>query len=210
MRPWPRASPYVFASMRSLGSGLLKIRWQVLGSYINTSFANEGPKIARFRRNRAPCAGRRVIWPPNLPLDADIYAIGECAAWNNQVFGLVAPGYDMARVVARHMLGEDAAFRGAAGGRAFMSTNPEAVRWCTSRSAVIRASYRRHGLPASAPDSAVQMTGHRRFRPAWQGEAVSIVKIATYSLRSKPNPPTSSAIFDLVRMIRRPSLMAAK
>jgi len=45
--------------------------------------------------------------------DADIYAIGECAAWNNQIFGLVAPGYEMARVVARHMQGQDAVFRGA-------------------------------------------------------------------------------------------------
>jgi nitrite reductase (NADH) large subunit len=46
-------------------------------------------------------------------LDPDIYAIGECASWNGQVFGLVAPGYDMARVVARHLRGEDAAFNGA-------------------------------------------------------------------------------------------------
>ncbi|MDQ8001176.1 MAG: nitrite reductase large subunit NirB [Pseudomonadota bacterium] len=46
--------------------------------------------------------------------DPDVYAIGECAAWNEQVFGLVAPGYDMARVAARHIAGEtDAAFTGA-------------------------------------------------------------------------------------------------
>ncbi len=32
--------------------------------------------------------------------DPDVYAIGECALWNGQVFGLVAPGYDMARVTA--------------------------------------------------------------------------------------------------------------
>jgi nitrite reductase (NADH) large subunit len=32
--------------------------------------------------------------------DAAIFAIGECAAYQNQCFGLVAPGYDMARVVA--------------------------------------------------------------------------------------------------------------
>ncbi|THF61797.1 nitrite reductase large subunit [Pseudothauera nasutitermitis] len=37
--------------------------------------------------------------------DADIYAIGECASWNGQVFGLVAPGYDMARVAAAHLAG---------------------------------------------------------------------------------------------------------
>ena len=46
--------------------------------------------------------------------DHDVYAIGECASWNEQVFGLVAPGYDMARVVARHIAGDvEAAFTGA-------------------------------------------------------------------------------------------------
>jgi nitrite reductase (NADH) large subunit len=46
--------------------------------------------------------------------DRKVYAIGECASWNDQVFGLVAPGYDMARVAARHIAGErDAAFVGA-------------------------------------------------------------------------------------------------
>lgn len=46
--------------------------------------------------------------------DPDIYAIGECAAWRDQLFGLVAPGYAMARVVARHVCGQpDAAFGGA-------------------------------------------------------------------------------------------------
>lgn len=45
--------------------------------------------------------------------DEHIYAIGECAAWNGQVFGLVAPGYDMARVAAKHLAGEAAVFRGA-------------------------------------------------------------------------------------------------
>ncbi|WP_395701672.1 nitrite reductase large subunit NirB [Aquabacterium sp.] len=46
--------------------------------------------------------------------DPDIYAIGECASWNEQVYGLVAPGYDMARVAARHIAGQhDAAFVGA-------------------------------------------------------------------------------------------------
>lgn len=44
----------------------------------------------------------------------DIYAIGECAVWSGRVFGLVAPGYDMARVAARHLQGNaDARFAGA-------------------------------------------------------------------------------------------------
>lgn len=35
--------------------------------------------------------------------DPDIYAIGECAAWNGSIFGLVAPGYEMARSVAAQL-----------------------------------------------------------------------------------------------------------
>ena len=46
--------------------------------------------------------------------DRSVYAIGECASWNEQLFGLVAPGYDMARVAARHIAGQaDTAFAGA-------------------------------------------------------------------------------------------------
>jgi len=36
----------------------------------------------------------------------DIYAIGECALWEGRTFGLVAPGYQMAEVAARHLVGE--------------------------------------------------------------------------------------------------------
>jgi len=36
----------------------------------------------------------------------DIYAIGECALWQGRIFGLVAPGYQMAEVTARHIAGE--------------------------------------------------------------------------------------------------------
>ena len=46
--------------------------------------------------------------------DHDIYAIGECAAWSDMNYGLVAPGYDMARVAAKHIAGDTtAAFTGA-------------------------------------------------------------------------------------------------
>lgn len=45
--------------------------------------------------------------------DPDIYAIGECALWQGKIYGLVAPGYDMARVTARHMIGAEASFSGA-------------------------------------------------------------------------------------------------
>ena len=46
--------------------------------------------------------------------DRHVYAIGEVASWNEQTYGLVAPGYEMARVAARHIAGDaTAAFLGA-------------------------------------------------------------------------------------------------
>ncbi len=37
--------------------------------------------------------------------ESDIYAIGECALWQGKIFGLVAPGYQMAKVVAAQICG---------------------------------------------------------------------------------------------------------
>ena len=45
--------------------------------------------------------------------DPDIYAIGECALWNNMIYGLVAPGYAMARTVVANLAGKIASFTGA-------------------------------------------------------------------------------------------------
>jgi len=45
--------------------------------------------------------------------DANIYAIGECALWNGMIFGLVAPGYAMARTVVADLAGEAVSFTGA-------------------------------------------------------------------------------------------------
>ncbi len=46
--------------------------------------------------------------------DPDIYAIGECALYQGRIYGLVAPGYQMAQVVADQLSGkEGAAFTGA-------------------------------------------------------------------------------------------------
>ncbi|MEC7118730.1 MAG: nitrite reductase large subunit NirB [Pseudomonadota bacterium] len=36
--------------------------------------------------------------------DADIYAIGECALWGGKIFGLVAPGYQMAETAAHAII----------------------------------------------------------------------------------------------------------
>lgn len=45
--------------------------------------------------------------------DPNIYAIGECALWGNRIFGLVAPGYTMAKAVADQLCGTDTPFLGA-------------------------------------------------------------------------------------------------
>ncbi|WP_440888159.1 nitrite reductase large subunit NirB [Vibrio sp. WZ-1] len=45
--------------------------------------------------------------------DENIYAIGECASWNETFYGLVAPGYKMATVAVDHIVGNDNKFEGA-------------------------------------------------------------------------------------------------
>lgn len=36
--------------------------------------------------------------------DENIYAVGECALWDNKIYGLVAPGYQMAKVAGEHII----------------------------------------------------------------------------------------------------------
>lgn len=45
--------------------------------------------------------------------NADIYAIGECALWDGKIYGLVAPGYQMADVACTHYGRADKQFTGA-------------------------------------------------------------------------------------------------
>ncbi len=45
--------------------------------------------------------------------DPDVFAVGECAAVEGRCYGLVAPGYTTAEVVADRLLGGDAVFPGA-------------------------------------------------------------------------------------------------
>jgi nitrite reductase (NADH) large subunit len=57
--------------------------------------------------------GGIVVNDQCLTSDPAVFAIGECALWNNQIFGLVAPGYQMADTVARQLQGEAGEFLGA-------------------------------------------------------------------------------------------------
>lgn len=44
--------------------------------------------------------------------DPCIYAIGECALYNGMIYGLVAPGYEMAEIVATNLINDSKAFAG--------------------------------------------------------------------------------------------------
>ncbi len=57
--------------------------------------------------------GRGVIVDDRLATNvAGFYAIGECAEHRGLAYGLVEPAYGQAEVLARHLVGEDAAFSG--------------------------------------------------------------------------------------------------
>ncbi len=43
----------------------------------------------------------------------NVYAVGECALWQGRIFGLVAPGYSMAKAAVSHISGGTGAFTGA-------------------------------------------------------------------------------------------------
>src|SRR5207253_9483672 len=45
--------------------------------------------------------------------DLRIYAIGECALHAGMIYGLVAPGYEMAEIVASNLVGQTRTFKGA-------------------------------------------------------------------------------------------------
>ncbi|HKT99218.1 MAG TPA: nitrite reductase large subunit NirB [Paraburkholderia sp.] len=74
-------------------------------------------EIARACGLEVGARGGIVIDDACRTSDPDIYAIGECALWQGQIFGLVAPGYDMARIVAKTLVNaanqEAACFEGA-------------------------------------------------------------------------------------------------
>jgi len=48
-----------------------------------------------------------------LTSNENVYAIGECALWDGRIYGLVAPGYTMAKVVVSHLTGGAEEFVGA-------------------------------------------------------------------------------------------------
>lgn len=61
------------------------------------------PRDDLARRSGIKCADRGggIVVKPDLSTSIpDVYAIGECASWESQTFGLIAPGIEMADVLA--------------------------------------------------------------------------------------------------------------
>jgi nitrite reductase (NADH) large subunit len=62
---------------------------------------------AKIAKDAGLDVGRGIkVLPSMQTSDPDIYAVGECAEFDNQVFGLVAPLYEMASVLAAHLAGD--------------------------------------------------------------------------------------------------------
>ncbi|MFJ4157144.1 nitrite reductase large subunit NirB [Pseudomonas sp. NPDC089752] len=84
------------------------------GEYLETDLivfsAGIRPQDALGRASGLEVAARGGVVIDNHCRSSDprIFAIGECASWNGSVFGLVAPGYSMARNLAALLLGEAA------------------------------------------------------------------------------------------------------
>jgi nitrite reductase (NADH) large subunit len=55
--------------------------------------------------------------------DSNIFAIGECALYNSMIYGLVAPGYEMAEVVAKNLASPNPSKGGALDPNNFENTN---------------------------------------------------------------------------------------
>jgi nitrite reductase (NADH) large subunit len=69
-------------------------------------------ELARQSNLETGVRGGIVVNSTMQTSDPCIFAIGECALYNNMIYGLVAPGYEMADVVVTHLLGGSKIFTG--------------------------------------------------------------------------------------------------
>ena len=122
--------------------------------------------------------------------DPRIFAIGETALHRGSVYGLVAPGYEMADVLARRLTGETAAFEGAdlstklkllgvdvaSFGDAFADDSQEACGASCTRTAsaaCIRSCWsRKRAIACSAASSWATRTPYMQLLGVSRGEGV--------------------------------------
>ena len=68
------------------------------------------PAVALAQDSGLDCGRAIKVDAQMQTSDPDIYAVGECVEFNGNLFGLVAPLYDQAKVLAATLLGGEAAF----------------------------------------------------------------------------------------------------
>lgn len=69
-------------------------------------------ELAKLAGLKTGSRGGIVVNQKMQTSDECIFAIGECALYDNMIYGLVAPGYEMAEVAASFLTGGEKAFRG--------------------------------------------------------------------------------------------------
>ncbi|KIC89247.1 nitrite reductase large subunit NirB [Flavihumibacter sp. ZG627] len=69
-------------------------------------------ELARASGLATGSRGGIIVNEHMLTSDQNIFAIGECALYNGMIYGLVAPGYEMAEVVVNRLTGGDKSFTG--------------------------------------------------------------------------------------------------
>lgn len=122
-------------------------------------------------------------------------AIGECALWDNKIYGLVAPGYQMARIAAATLAGEDACFSGAD-----MSTKLKLLGSTWPRLAMRRGA-RRAVRAINGPTVRSRFTKNRRQSgrqsPAWRragGDASDYATLLQMMLNGMALPPRPESL----------------
>jgi len=69
-------------------------------------------ELARFCGIEVGTRGGILVDDKMQTNDPCIFAIGECALHNEMIYGLIAPGYEMAEVLATNLCAEDKSFKG--------------------------------------------------------------------------------------------------
>ncbi len=72
------------------------------------------PSMALAEQTELECNRGVVVSDDMRTSDPDVFALGECAEHRAECYGLVAPLYEMATVIAENLLGGDSAYTGSA------------------------------------------------------------------------------------------------
>lgn len=94
------AGEHAITGMMFEGDNLLKVDMLVVSAGIKPR-----DELGRVSGLEVGVRGGIVVNNKMQTSDPNIYAIGEVALYNHMIYGLVAPGYEMADVAAEHILG---------------------------------------------------------------------------------------------------------